>query len=176
MYRLARAVIRGSPLHNLLTAVFYSYLESICIGSPGVDPSIGNATLEVGLNNPILEAGFEIICAPTSEPTSLDSVKKTLQVCQVELHPFFVYGHNGKVALDVQVGVPGVSVGYESTPLYMGTTARLRWTYRWVSVGYEPTPLCGLRLLCKYLIVLAHCKYSFLFMHTCVAYSHCDMD
>ena len=81
------------------------------MGSPGVDPSIGMATLEVGLNNPLLEAGFEIICAPTSERGSLDAVKKTLQVCQVELHPFFVYGHDGKKALDVQVGVGGVSWG-----------------------------------------------------------------
>lgn len=76
--------------------------ESIVLGSPGVDPSIGAATLEVGINNPLLEAGFEIICAPTSERGSLDATKKTLQVCQVELHPFFVYGHDGKAALDVQ--------------------------------------------------------------------------
>ena len=67
------------------------------------DPALGAATLEVGLNNPILEAGFEIICAPTSMPGNLDAVRKTLQVCQVELHPFFVYGYDGKGPMNKQV-------------------------------------------------------------------------
>ena len=62
-----------------------------------------NATLEVGLNNPILEAGFEIICSPTSDPGSLEAVRRTLQVCQVELHPFFIYSHDGKSSLSQQV-------------------------------------------------------------------------
>ena len=64
---------------------------------------MGAATLEVGLNNPILEAGFEIICSPTSSPGSLEAVRKTLQVCQVELHPFFVYGYDGKGPMNQQV-------------------------------------------------------------------------
>ncbi len=68
-----------------------------------IDPAFGSATLEVGLNNPILEAGFEIICAPTTTEESLEAVRKTLQVCQVELHPFFVYAHDGKNALTDQV-------------------------------------------------------------------------
>lgn len=63
---------------------------------------IGDATLEVGLNNPILEAGFEIICSPTARP-DLHAIKKTLQVCQVELHPFFIYGHDAKAPLTEQV-------------------------------------------------------------------------
>ena len=70
---------------------------------PSIDPKLAEATLEVGLNNPILEAGFEIICAPTSVAGGLEAVKKTLQVCQVELHPFFIYGHNGKAPLTSQV-------------------------------------------------------------------------
>lgn len=67
------------------------------------DPTLGSATLEVGLNNAILEAGFEIICSPTSEPGSLEAIKKTLQVCQVELHPFFIYGHDARAPLSPQV-------------------------------------------------------------------------
>lgn len=77
--------------------------ESICITSTRNDPALGAATLEVGLNNPILEAGFEIICSPTSSPGTLDAVRKTLQVCQVELHPFFVYGYDGKGPMNQQV-------------------------------------------------------------------------
>ena len=72
---------------------------------PSVDPKLAEATLEVGLNNPILEAGFEIICAPTSVMGSLDAVRKTLQICQVELHPFFVFGHEAKSVLNSQVHV-----------------------------------------------------------------------
>ena len=64
---------------------------------------MGSATLEVGLNNPILEAGFEIICSPTPLPGNLDAVKKTLQVCQVELHLFFIYGHDARAPLSPQV-------------------------------------------------------------------------
>ena len=79
--------------------------ETIVIDSSVTDPALGAATLEVGLNNPILEAGFEIICSPTSEINSLDAIKKTLQVCQVELHPFFVYGHDGKAPLNSLVCV-----------------------------------------------------------------------
>ena len=77
--------------------------ESICVGIAGSDPALVNATLEVGLNNPILEAGFEIICSPTSDPGSLEAVRRTLQVCQVELHPFFIYSHDGKSSLSQQV-------------------------------------------------------------------------
>ena len=69
---------------------------------PGVDPILGDAALEVGLHNPILEAGFEIICSPT-EIGGLQAIKKTLQVCQVELHPFFIYGHDAKTPLTEQV-------------------------------------------------------------------------
>lgn len=71
---------------------------------PGVDVNLGDATLEVGLNNPILEAGFEIICSPTAQ-SDLQAIKKTLQVCQVELHPFFIYGHDAKAPLTEQVCV-----------------------------------------------------------------------
>ena len=60
------------------------------------DPALGTATVEVGLNNPILKAGFEIICSPLAELGNVEVVKKTLQVCQVELHPFFVYSQDGK--------------------------------------------------------------------------------
>ena len=77
--------------------------SSICISASKSDPALGAATLEVGLNNPILEAGFEIICSPTSTRGSLEAVRKTLQVCQVELHPFFVYGYNGKGPMNQQV-------------------------------------------------------------------------
>ncbi len=77
--------------------------ESIRLDSSGSDPAVGAAILEVGLNNPILEAGFEIISSPTSKPTSLSSIKETLQVCQVELHPFFIYGHDGRTPLSAQV-------------------------------------------------------------------------
>ena len=55
------------------------------------------------LNNPILEGGFEIICSPSTSPGSLDGVRRSLQVCQVELHPFFVCGHDGKAPLNSQV-------------------------------------------------------------------------
>ena len=79
--------------------------DSISVASTKNDPAMGAATLEVGLNNPILEAGFEIICSPTSSPGSLEAVRKTLQVCQVELHPFFVYGYDGKGPLNHQVSV-----------------------------------------------------------------------
>lgn len=75
-----------------------------------VDPALGSATLEVGLNNPILEAGFEIICSPTSDPGSLEAVRKSLQVCQVELHPFFIYGHDGRAPLSPQVGIYTLSL------------------------------------------------------------------
>ena len=71
---------------------------------PGVDSALSDATLEVGLNNPILEAGFEIICSPTSGG-GLQAIKKTLQVCQVELHPFFIYGHDAKAPLTQQVSI-----------------------------------------------------------------------
>ena len=57
--------------------------EHICVDKLAADPAIGTATLEVGLNNPILESGFEIICAPTTVDKSMEAVKKTLQVCQV---------------------------------------------------------------------------------------------
>ena len=79
--------------------------ENVCIDKSAADPAYGTATLEVGLNNPILESGFEIICAPTSDPGSLEAVRKTLQVCQEELHPFFVYTHDGKSPLSPQVHV-----------------------------------------------------------------------
>ena len=69
------------------------------MGVSGGDPALGMATLEVSLNNTILEAGFEIICSPTAEPENVEVVRKTLQGCQVELHPFFVYGHDGKAGL-----------------------------------------------------------------------------
>ena len=78
---------------------------------------MGAATLEVGLNNPILEAGFEIICSPTSSPGSLEAVRKTLQVCQVELHPFFVYGYDGKGPMNQQVRKRGVGKGRERVGL-----------------------------------------------------------
>ena len=78
------------------------YKQNICLSGPGVDPAYGDATLEVGLHNPILEAGFEIICSAT-EFGSLQAIKKTLQVCQVELHPFFIYGHDAKNKLTEQV-------------------------------------------------------------------------
>ena len=68
-----------------------------------MDPKLAEATLEVGLNNPILEAGFEIICSPTSSSGDLSAIRKALQVCQVELHPFFVCGHDGKSPLTSQV-------------------------------------------------------------------------
>ena len=55
------------------------------------------------LNNPILEGGFEIICSPSTSPGNLDGVRKALQVCQVELHPFFICGHDGKAPLNSQV-------------------------------------------------------------------------
>ena len=77
--------------------------EAIRTELPTVDPKLAEATLEVGLNNPILEAGFEIICSPTSVSGTLDAVRKSLQVCQVELHPFFVCGHDGKAPLNSQV-------------------------------------------------------------------------
>ncbi len=77
--------------------------SSVAVHARGTDPALANATLEVGLNNPILEAGFEVICAPTSDPGSLDAVRKTLQVCQVELHPFFIFGHDARAPLDQQV-------------------------------------------------------------------------
>ncbi len=77
--------------------------ENLRVDSKALDPALGSATLEVGLDNPILEAGFEIICSPTSAPGSLDAVRKTLQVCQVELHPFFVFGHDAKAPLNPQV-------------------------------------------------------------------------
>lgn len=67
-----------------------------------MDPKLAEATLEVGLNNPILEAGFEIICSPTSTSGDLSAIRKALQVCQVELHPFFVCGHDGKSPLTSQ--------------------------------------------------------------------------
>ena len=67
---------------------------------PSLPPS-----LPLRLNNPILEAGFEIICSPSTAGGSLEAVKKTLQVCQVELHPFFVSGHDGKSPLNSQVHV-----------------------------------------------------------------------
>jgi len=67
------------------------------------DPAVAEAVLEVGLNNPILEAGFEVICAPTSDPGNMDAVRKTLQVCQVQLHQFFIYGHDARGPLDTQV-------------------------------------------------------------------------
>ena len=82
--------------------------ESVCVWVSGGDPALGTATLEVGLNNPILEAGFEIICSPTAEPGNVEAVRKTLQVCQVELHPFFVYGHDGKAGLSRQVRTHGL--------------------------------------------------------------------
>ena len=85
--------------------------ESICVGVSGSDPALMNATLEVGLNNPILEAGFEIICSPTSDPGSLEAVRRTLQVCQVELHPFFIYSHDGKAPLNQQVWTCFVCLG-----------------------------------------------------------------
>ena len=77
--------------------------EAIRTELPTIDPKLAEATLEVGLNNPILEAGFEIICSPTSVAGTLEAIRKTLQVCQVELHPFFVWGHDGKAALNSQV-------------------------------------------------------------------------
>ncbi len=77
--------------------------DNVCVNEAATDPAFGSATLEVGLNNPILEAGFEIICAPTTTEDNLEAVRKTLQVCQVELHPFFVYAHDGKKALTDQV-------------------------------------------------------------------------
>lgn len=79
------------------------YVESVRLDAGNSDPAVGAAILEVGLNNPILEAGFEIISSPTSSPGPLTAIKETLQVCQVELHPFFVYGHDGKSPLNSQV-------------------------------------------------------------------------
>ena len=81
--------------------------ETVCVDNTATDPDFGSATLEVGLNNPILESGFEIICAPTTlaGDKNLEAVRKTLQVCQVELHPFFVYAHDGKSRLSEQVRV-----------------------------------------------------------------------
>ena len=57
------------------------------------------------LNNPILEGGFEIICSPSTPQGTVDGVRKALQVCQVELHPFFIFGHDGKSPLNSQVCV-----------------------------------------------------------------------
>ena len=82
--------------------------ESVCLWVSGGDSALGTATLEVSLNNPILEAGFEIICSPTAEPGNVEAVRKTLQVCQVELHPFFVYSHDGKAGLSRQVITHGL--------------------------------------------------------------------
>ena len=79
--------------------------EGVCIDQEKGGKA-GNATLEVGLSNPILEAGFEIICSPTSNEGSLAAVKSALQVCQVELHPFFIYGHDGQTPLTEQVMIP----------------------------------------------------------------------
>ena len=76
--------------------------EGVCVDHEKGSKA-ANATLEVGLGNPILEAGFEIICAPTSVDGSLDAIKCALQVCQVELHPFFIYGHDGQSPLTQQV-------------------------------------------------------------------------
>ena len=76
--------------------------EGLCLNGPGVDTTLGDATLEVGLNNAILEAGFEIICSPTSV-SGVDAIKRALQVCQVELHPFFIYGHDTRSTLSEQV-------------------------------------------------------------------------
>ena len=78
--------------------------ESICMTGVVSDSSLGDATLEVGLNNAILEAGFEIICSPTVGP-QLEAIRKTLQVCQVELHPFFIYGHDARSPLTEQVRI-----------------------------------------------------------------------
>ena len=76
--------------------------EGVCVDTEKGQKAV-NATLEVGLGNPILEAGFEIICAPTSVEGRLDAIKCALQVCQVELHPFFIYGHDGQSPMTQQV-------------------------------------------------------------------------
>ncbi|KAL5474914.1 hypothetical protein EMCRGX_G026941 [Ephydatia muelleri] len=75
--------------------------EGVCVDTEKGQKAV-NATLEVGLGNPILEAGFEIICAPTSVEGRLDAIKCALQVCQVELHPFFIYGHDGQSPMTQQ--------------------------------------------------------------------------
>ena len=40
-------------------------------------------------------------------------MRKTLQVCQVELHPFFVYGYDGKGPMSQQVRKGGRERGGE---------------------------------------------------------------
>ena len=60
--------------------------------------------LEVGMSNPLLESGLELICAP-SYSERLKSINEVLDLCKLELHPFIIYAIECSRGLSKEVSV-----------------------------------------------------------------------
>ena len=76
---------------------------------------------------------------PRQSRVTFEAVKKTLQVCQVELHPFFVYGHDGKVGFEppgknTWIGVAGILFRKEGR-LVIQIQFLLGLVYRYPNLG-----------------------------------------
>ena len=63
-----------------------------------------NTVLEVGMSNPLLESGLELISA-SSNSERLKSINQVLDLCKLELHPFIIYAIDCRSGLSKQVSI-----------------------------------------------------------------------